>query len=113
MDYEKAYQKAYESQKTTQLVKQIITWDTEGQKVIGKVVAIEPFTDGRFTSEAKVYTLETNNGLVTCVLGEATDKQFLKEDPLGTLVAITFKGKKMLDDSRQCNIFDIQSFDHA
>lgn len=113
MNYEDAYNEAHEKGQTFALTKQIVTWEDEGQRIIGKVLSIDPFTDGIFEGEVNVYTLETNQGLVTTVLGAATDKQFMKTDPLGLTVAIIFKGKKPLSKGGQCNIFEIEAFGDA
>lgn len=113
MSYEDAYNEAHEKGDTLALTKQIVTWEDEGQRIVGKVLSIDPFTDGIFEGEVKVYTLETDAGLVTTVLGAATDKQLEKKDPLGLTVAITFKGKKPLSKGGQCNIFEIEAFQGA
>lgn len=110
MDYEQDYKKAKEKGKTQRLTKQIWTWDEEGQILIGKVQAIEPFSEGMFDTEVKSYIIETNEGTITTVLGSATDKQLSKVDPIGRNIYIEYLGKKALKDGRSVNLFNVDVF---
>lgn len=101
------YQKAKEKGKVQRLTRQIWTWDEEGQQLIGKVLAIEPFSEGMFDTEVKSYIIETPQGIVTTVLGSATDKQLVKVDPVGRNIFIEYRGKKALKDGRSVNLFDV------
>ena len=101
----------YEAQKkkgkVTRLTRQIWTWDEEGQTLIGKVKAIEPFAEGMFDTEVNSYIIETEGGIITTVLGSATDKQLSKIDPVGSNIFIEYMGKKALKDGRSVNLFNV------
>lgn len=107
MTYQEQYKQAQSKGKTKQLTVEIWTWDEEGQELIGKVQSIIPFTDGKFDTEVSQYVIETDNGLVSTVLGSATDKQIAGKVREGAIVAILFKGKKELSDKRHVNLFDV------
>ena len=104
------YLKAKEKGKTKTLTKLIYTWDEEGQVLIGKVVDIKPFLEGKFDTEVNCYTIESGGVLYTTVLGSATDKQLKDVDPVGLNVYIEYRGKKQLDDGRQINNFHVEVF---
>ena len=88
------YEKAKEKGKATRLTRQIHTWDEEGQSLVGVVLSIEPFTEGSFDTEVNSYIIETEGGIITTVLGSATDKQLSKIDPVGQKIFIEYMGKK-------------------
>jgi len=107
MGYREEYEKAKEKGKVQRLTRQIWTWDEEGQILIGKCNSIDPFTEGQFDTEVNSYTIETDDGIMTTVLGRATDKQLAKVDPVGRMLAIEYRGKKPLADGRSVNLFKV------
>lgn len=110
MGIKEDYAKAKEKGKVQRLTRQIWTWDEEGQVLIGKVTAIEPFSEGMFDTEVKSYIIETEEGTITTVLGSATDKQLAKVDPVGRNIFIEYLGKKALKDGRSVNLFNVDVF---
>ena len=110
MSYTEDYLKAKEKGKTDQAVVEILTWDTEGQEVIGKLIGIGPFTEGKFDMEVKKYTIETDHGKVSTVLGAATDKQLASKVKIGTSLYIKWKGQKEIGGGRHVNLFEVETF---
>lgn len=110
MNYQEAYEKAVGKGAVEQVTTSIYKFDEEGQKLIGKLVSTEPFTEGEFETEVTKYTIDTDAGLVSCVLGSATDKQLTRQKLLGKLVCITFYGKVTLKDGRQVNRYGVEVF---
>ena len=110
MTKREAYERAHASGKRKILTSDIHTWDTEGQVLIGTVVEIMPFKHGKFDTEVLQYIIQTDDGLVSTVLGAATDKQITGKVKPSSNVAITFHGKKQLDDGRQVNRFEVSTF---
>ncbi len=104
------YEKQKEKGKVTRLTRQIWTWDEEGQILVGKVKSIEPFTEGMFDTEVNSYIIETEGGIITTVLGSATDKQLSKIDPVGKNIFIEYLGKKELKDGRSVNLFNVDTW---
>lgn len=104
------YKKAKEKGKTKTLTSLIYTWDEEGQKLIGIVKKVFPFTLGKFDTEVNCYLIDCDGILYTTVLGSATDKQLKEVDPVGNKIYIEYRGKKQLEDGRQINNFHVEVF---
>ncbi len=107
MGFQEEYEKAVAKGKVQRLTRQIWTFEAEGDVLIGKVLSIEPFTAGTFDTEVKCYIIEREQGVVSTVLGSATDKQLSKIDPVGRSIRIEYLGKKPLDDGRHVNLFHV------
>lgn len=108
MSYADDYLKAKEKGKTTQVTKEIFTWDEEGEQIIGRVLEVSVFTGGKFESKSMQYTIDTDNGIVTTVLGTATDKQLKDKNLVGKVIFIEYGGKIELGDGRQVNRFKVE-----
>jgi len=108
MGYKEDFQKSKEKGKTKVLTMMIYTWDEEGQELYGTVLEIKPFKLGKFPTEVDSYIIQTDDGLITTVLGSATDKQLKDVDPRGMRIYIKYQGKKQLDDGRQVNLFHVE-----
>ncbi len=108
MGYKEDFQKAQDKGKTKVLTMIIYTWESEGQELYGKVRDILPFKMGKFPTEVNSYIIDTEEGLITTVLGSATDKQLKEVDPIGMNIYIKYQGKKQLDDGRQVNLFHVE-----
>ena len=91
----------------------IHTWDEEGQVLQGRLERTEPFTDGNFDTDVLCYVLKTPEGLVTTVLGSATDKQLAGKVKAGDFIRIMFQGQKALEDGRHVNLFQVRKRTHA
>lgn len=87
---------------------QIINWEKEGQKVIGQVIDIEPFDNTQFKEKCNRYLIDTNDGMVSCVLGATRDDILEKKKPIGKLIYIEFRGKKKSKNKRTFNDFLIK-----
>jgi len=107
MTYEELERAASEAGLLLNVVADIITWQEEGQKVVGKVLSTEPFTEGQFEADCLRYNILTDDGPVSLVLGSATDRALAKLDVQGKIVSITYLGKKLLPDNRQVNRFRV------
>jgi len=108
MRYVEQYNKAREKGNLKSVTTDIYTWEAEGQELVGKIQEIQPFVFGKkFDTEVKQYIMDTDEGLVSTVLGAATDKQIEGKVKVGSVVAIIFHGKKQLDDGRQVNKFEV------
>ncbi len=107
--YADEYQKAKEKGRTEQVSMEIHTWDTEGQELIGKLIDVLIFTEGKFDTEVKKYIIDTDHGRVSTVLGAATDKRMEKVKP-GANLYIKWKGQKELKGGQHVNLFDIEAW---
>ncbi len=99
----------FQDERAEQLTTDILTFEVEGQTVIGRVLSVDLFDGGDFDTEVKKYTLINEDGQYTCVLGAAADKQLAAVDKLiGKVIGIRYKGKKALKDGKHVNVFDIR-----
>lgn len=105
------YQKAKEDGKLLRKTFRIHTWSTETAHLIGRVKSINEFTGGKFEAVVNNYILETDDGLVSCILGSATDAQLAGTDLIGKVVHIEFCDKKDLEDGRKVNLFNVDILD--
>ena len=108
MSYQEDYEKARESKATKEVTRNIQSWNDEGETIVGKVVEIAPFNEGTFDTEVNAYLIDTDDGLISTVLGSATDKQLDELDLMGKLIYIEYRGKKNLKDGKQVNNFKVQ-----
>lgn len=108
MSYADRFQEAADKGSVEQSTTEIYQWVEEDQVLIGELVAMKPFTDGKFDTDVLQYIFDTDSGRVSTVLGAATDKQLAGLVHPGDLFKITYRGKKHLEDGRQVNLFDIK-----
>lgn len=107
--YSEEYLKAKEKGKTEQISIEIHTWDTEGQELIGKLIDVLPFKEGKFETEVMKYIIDTDHGRVSTVLGGATDKR-LEKVKEGTNLYIKWKGQKEIGNGQHVNLFEIEAW---
>jgi len=113
MDYKSLYKDAIEADKVIRTTHTIHQWVEEGQTIIGRVIDISEFTGGKFDQPCNQYMIDTDDGIISTLMGASTDKQLAVHDILGNVVCITYKGKKLLDDNRQINLFEVGVINNA
>lgn len=107
MGYNELANQAHKEGHVSQLTTEIKSFKNPDDSLIGKLLEINEFTGGKFEKSCKQYLFETDDGLVTCLLGGATDKQLEKQDLIDKVLIIIFKGQAELEDGRKVNKFDI------
>lgn len=105
--YAEAYEKAKKEGRLTRKTSRIHSWTGESSILIGKIRAVKPFTGGRYEAEVNAYLIETDEGLVSTILGSYTDTQLADMDIVGKTVCIEYCGKKDLEDGRKVNLFNV------
>ena len=105
--YKEMYEKVLNSGLPKHLVVDIHSWHEPGDVLVGKIIKIEPFKAGKYDADVFQYILETDDGLVSTVLGRYTDQQLDGKVGPDDVIAITFKGQVSLDDGRKVNRFDV------
>lgn len=108
MSYKDEFNKGKEKGKVQQITHAIKTWEEPGDALLGKVVEIGIFDKGKFETNCKYYLLDTDEGLVSTVLGAAADSGLEGRDVEGHIISIEFMGIKELKDGRHCNQFNIE-----
>lgn len=88
----------------------IVSFDTEGQEIVGEFKAAELLESTKYDNPVQRYLINTDDGIVSCLLGSHTDKEVLPKLRQGDLIKITFKGQKDIGGGKTVNLFDVQSF---
>lgn len=111
--YAEAYAKAKADGRLTRKTSRIHSWTGESSVLIGKIRAIKPFTGGKFDAEVNAYLIETDEGLISTILGSYTDTQLGEIDLIGKTICIEYCGKKDLEDGRKVNLFNVDVLDRG
>lgn len=109
--YKEIYEEAMDRGKAKHLTIDIHSWHEPGETLVGELVKIEPFKAGKYDNEVNQYIIQTDDGIVSTVLGRYTDNQIKDRLDLGDVIAITFKGQVSLDDGRKVNRFDVMKLE--
>lgn len=98
-----------------QVTTEIFSWKDKqpGDYLLGTLEDMKPFTEGQFETDVTQYIIRTKDGLVSTVLGSATDKQIKGVVKKGDRVYIEYHGKQSLEDGRQVNKFKVMKAKHA
>ena len=107
MTYAEQFEQAAREKEVRELSYEIIKWEVEGQEVVGEVKGFETFESSNYETDCLVWKLQTDEGLVSCVLGGVADKR-MQDVTTGDLLHIVYKGKKELKEGRRVNIFNIK-----
>lgn len=85
-------------------------WKPEkGDHIVGRLAFIEDYQGDNMMEPCKRYTIETDEGAQSVLLGSATDKKLDGKLAEGLIVSIGFGGKIPIKGGRQqCNIWSIQ-----
>lgn len=82
-------------------------WIEEGTVLYGQLESFEDFTSGDFDTICQRYTFRTDDGRVSCVLGQVGDRALHAETNIGKYFRILFKGKKQGKKGQPFNDFSI------
>jgi len=107
--YADAFDEAVKAENVSELTREIWKPENEGDCLIGVVVAVTPFTEGKFDTAVNAYLLQTDEGLMSCVLGSATDAQVKGRELTGQLVRISYHGKRELEGGRTMNVYKVEA----
>ena len=107
MKYDDMYKEAEENKKLKQLTAEYFEFKEKGMGFIGCLKGIQAVTSKLGGSEYNQYLFETDNGLVKCALGRATDGEAGALMKVGTVYSVTFLGSEPLAGGRKVNRFDI------
>lgn len=110
MTYAEQLAKAQEKGKVKERTFAIISWHEPGDELTGKLLNVSAFKGGKFETEVNQYLIETDDGVVSTVLGSYADSQIMGSVQVGDLVHILYQGKAQLDDGRSVNRFNISTF---
>jgi len=102
-DYEKALKKG-NVEKVGQVLKK---WEVENDFLCGRVLDVTDFDRSTYDSEVKVYTIQTDDGVFSTILGSATDNKLANKEIVGRMIHIIYRGKVQLKNGNRMNDFEI------
>ena len=104
--YKEMYEEAVKLDRTVYLSLPIKIWGEPGDTIVGRLLKFKPFRDAN-GAKANQYILETDDDIVSVVLGQYTDQQIESEISHNDVIAITYKGRICLGDGYKFNCFDV------
>jgi len=104
MSYADQLKKAQEKGTLHQLSQNIKQWNQAGDFLLGALIEISEFEDSEYDQPCNKYLFETDDGMVSTVLGAITDK-LINDDFLNKVLFVMFEGKKESRSGRQYNKF--------
>ena len=110
MGYEDWVNQNDEDHKAVELTSTLIKWDDIGRAVVGKLLQIEEFRGEKYDAVCNSYLLDTDDGMVSFLLGSSTDKKIDAENLINHVIKIRFDGKLDLGDGRKVNQFRIWDY---
>jgi len=108
MNYEEMFDRAEQEGRIDFNSIEIVKWEDEGQQLTGELIAIEIFEGNRYNDQCNKYMLRTDSGIVSFILGAATDNR-LQDVTEGMIIRVIYKGQKDLKDGKRVNVFDVKS----
>lgn len=90
-------------------------WQPEkGDELVGHLLSIEDFQSESMSEPCKRYVFDTDNGLKSCLLGNATDGQLEGRIEIGKLTYVKYEGKREIDNgAKQVNIWNVMQVEGA
>jgi hypothetical protein len=107
MNYTEHADKMIKAGKAIDLTSKIFKFEKAGDKLRGEVVSVDEFTGSEYDTSCKRYTLETDDGRVSCILGGAADNQLSGITLSGRILCIEFLGKEETKTGKRFNSFRI------
>lgn len=79
-------------------------WEA-GEMLVGKLVDVQSVNFPKTQSTVIQYIFDTDTGRVGTFLGKGMDSQLAGTTTLGSVMALTYQGKKDLSNGRTMNVF--------
>jgi hypothetical protein len=107
-DYKKLMEQAVKDGKTKRLTVEIFSFEAEGDTIVGRLIRTEDYVETDYKDNpCKKYILETNDGLMSCVIGARYDRMVDHPENIGQLLEIEYLGKELSKKGVQYNVFRI------
>lgn len=95
------------------LTQRFITFSDPGDGLIGVFLLQEQVTPNEEMGAVQRYVFLTTDGVSSCLLGGATDRQLAGKLKRGDIVTITYQGKQRIrGGAQQVNLFDVRRTGH-
>jgi len=108
MGYKELYEAAQRDKAAQVLTPAYVSWETEGQMLVGKLISMTEVKSGRGEGVYLQYVMETDDGVVKFALGGNADRELAGQLIAGRVYAISYLGKQKLPNKRQVNRFRVE-----
>jgi hypothetical protein len=113
MKYIEMKKMAEKAKAVVDLTPAFLEFKKSGDGVIGRLKNVSQVQSGLSEGQYNQYLFETDDGLVKCALGAATDKEAGAMMKIGRVYSIEYKGKEKISGGRSVNKFKIAEIDES
>lgn len=83
----------------------------KGDILVGKLIAVDLFQSATINKPCNRYTFDTDDGIMTCLMGNATDDKIKHSLKLDVLTSVTFQGTMEIPGGRKAmNVFSVVQY---
>lgn len=108
MNYDALAKQAVKQGAMDQLTPVYREFKKAGDGFVGRLKAVSPVESGLSEATYNQYLFDTDDGLIKCAFGGATDKEAGQLMELERVYLVEFGGKETITGGRQVNKFQIQ-----
>lgn len=108
MSYEQQMREAQKSGDVEQLTYEFYNWEHEDQVLIGQLLKVEELPSDTYESNFFRYIFDTDKGEVAVICGAVADKVLSDGSLIGSIIAITYKGKMESKSGQKFNMFTVE-----
>ncbi len=113
MSYKELLAQKKKDKSGRELTAAYIKFDKVGVSVVGRLMAMNAVSGSMGAIGYKQYLFHTDDDLVKCALGSATDNEAGALMNIGGIYSVTYKGKESLKGGRSINKFEIIELEAA
>jgi hypothetical protein len=90
------------------LMTKIHKWDKPGDTIIGVLESHTEFESSKYDQKCNRYTLQTNAGRISVVLGAVVDRSLDVERMIGHTLYIKYMGQELTGTGKKMNVFVVK-----
>jgi hypothetical protein len=113
MKYSEMKKLAEKAKATVDLTPAFLEFKKAGDSVIGRLKNVSQVQSGLTEGHYNQYLFETDDGLVKCAVGAATDKEAGSMMVIGRVYSVEYRGKEKISGGRSVNKFKITEIDES
>jgi len=111
MNFQELWNNAEKEKQVIDVTPQWVPWEAAGQFLIGRYKGSSEVDSSLGEGTYLQYLFDTDDGLVKCSLGRATDNELKTVMVIGQIFQITFLGQVKIKGGRHVNQFSVKTFD--
>ena len=113
IDYKTIKEKAEKAGALTDMTPAFYEFKEEGAGFAGRLKAISSVSSGLSQGTYNQYLFETDDGLIKCAFGSATDKEVAPMMRVGDIYVVEYSGKIKISGGRSVNKFKVFAVDES